>query len=360
MSDVVEHMVDAERYRSEASVVDVLICTLGFEDRCTAVARALAASGCHVDHAVLLTYSNSNDTDNRRLEGELRETLFALGAQIEELPIDAPDLPIRLSGSLERARAAAGRQLEVAWDLSVASNQAVMRVIHELLRADVALRVLYAEAAEYFPLREEYEADREGWSDDDRLNLQRGILTVDYCGEYPGDLESQLPHRLILFPGFSRDRAQRLIAKVDVEYLVDFTRAPVTWMIGVPPSPDNFWRRDAVMEIHGIPEEHEIHQLSTFDPRETLLGLERVYGKWSLQHNITLSPMGSKMQALAAGLFCYARPDVRVAFAHPLEYNAGHYSEGVGALWNLPLGETSIVRKLLRQVGTVSLRRDEG
>lgn len=355
VEDVVALIPDLTRFEAAAHArVDVLICAVGFEDRCVAVTGALADAGCTVTHAVLLTYATNPD-ENRRLYGELDAHLDALEADRTALDVDDPGFNRALAGVLDAFDKPQDRQLRVAFDISVASNQAVMRVLHELLRADCELHVLFTEAESYFPLREEYEADREAWADEDRLNLERGVLNVHFSSEYPGDHHVQLPHAIIVFPGFSRDRARRIITKVDAEFTIDFDHAPVTWMIGAPPAEENGWRRDAVRDIQGIPDDHEQLAVATLDPRDTLRALEQLYARCGLDHNLTLSPMGSKMQAFGAGLFCYARPDVRVAFARPAAYNAGRYSTGVGALWSLTLGDTAELRAALRRVGTIDL-----
>ncbi len=359
VEDVAERVPDLVPLDARAQEhCDVFICALGFEDRCVAVPTALAAAGASATTAVILTYA-TNPEENRRRKDELEACLTTLGAAVIELEVDDPGFNRSLGELIGAVTRPADRRLRVALDVSVASNQAVMRVVHELLRADCDLDVLYAEAEEYFPLRAEYENDPQAWTDEDRLNLERGVLTVEFSSEYPGDHDAQLPHVVVMFPGFSRDRARRIIAKVDAEFIIDFEHAPVIWMIGIPPRKENRWRRDAIRDVQGIPSGHDQREVSTFDPRETLLILEQLYARCGLDHNLTLSPMGSKMQALGAALFCYVRPDVRVAFARPAEYNAAHYSTGAGPLWSLALGPTGALRRALRRVGTVELLYDE-
>jgi hypothetical protein len=355
VEDVVALVPDLVRLDARVPAdFDVLICALGFEQRCVGIAASLAETGCSSATAIMLTYA-TNAEDNRRRQSELEGYLVSLGAAVSELEVDDPGFNRRLREALGAVAKPDDRPLRVALDISVASSQAVMRVVHELLRADCDLEVLYAEAESYFPLRAEYENDPEAWSDEDRLNLERGVLTVEFSSEYPGDHDAQLPHVVVLFPGFSRDRTRRILAKVDAEFIIDFDHAPVIWMLGVPPREASKWRRDAVREVQGIPMGHDQHEVSTFDPRETLLVLEGVYARCGLDRNLTLSPMGSKMQALGAALFCYARPDIRVAFARPAEYNASRYSIGIGPLWSLSLGDTLALRRALRRVGTVEL-----
>ena len=73
----------------------------------------------------------------------------------------------------------------------------------------------------------------------------------------------------------------------------------------------------------------------------------------SERYTITLSPLGSKMQALGTALFCYMHPDVRVIFSTPKEYNATQYSKGCKEVWKLDFGPLSELRRRLDQVGTL-------
>jgi hypothetical protein len=80
-----------------------------------------------------------------------------------------------------------------------------------------------------------------------------------------------------------------------------------------------------------------------------------IYAERCETFNMTVSPLGSKLQALGTSLFCYMHPDVRVMTAIPKIYNAALYSEGCAAIWHLDFGETSSVREQLESVGTIAV-----
>ena len=82
-------------------------------------------------------------------------------------------------------------------------------------------------------------------------------------------------------------------------------------------------------------------------------GADQIYRKWGLSHNISLAPMGSKYQALGCALYCQARPDVRVMFAQPEEYNVSRYTEGLRNLWCLRLSSTTELTASLADIGTL-------
>jgi len=140
---------------------------------------------------------------------------------------------------------------------------------------------------------------------------------------------------------------------VDPNFLIDRESAPISWLVGRPRRDEDRWRRDAIAAIHGIPDQHDSDEVSTFDYRETMRSMERIYARWGLSHNISLAPMGSKYQALGCVLFCEARPDVRVMFAQPKEYNDSRYTEGLRNLWTLQIGSTSDLKDRLAAIGTL-------
>lgn len=337
---------------SSEKKLDVWIGTLGFEDRCYAVAEALANGGAQSDHVFLCKY-DTNPDDNEKNEADLLAQSERFGPKPEWFGADRPNLAERLRRRLLELSEASDRPLRIGWDVSVASNQVIVTVSSVLLSIECEVEVQYAEAATYYPTEEEYRADLERWKGEDRMGLDRGTLTVRVSSEHPGDHSTQLANRLFIIPGYNRDRVRRIISNVDSQFLIDLPSAPITWLIGAPRLPEDAWRQGALVEIHDVPGSHESAEIGTFDYRDTLLGIERTYSKWGLTSNITLAPMGSKMQAVGCALFCVSRPDVRVMFAEPEEYNAARYTKGVRNLWSLPLGSTGKLVDGLKKVGTL-------
>jgi len=122
----------------------------------------------------------------------------------------------------------------------------------------------------------------------------------------------------------------------------------------VPHHEQDRWRLAAMKRINAIPQDAPQVEVSTFDYKDTLRVLERLHGELSGSYTITLSPLGSKMQALGTALFCYMHPDVRIIFSTPREYNAAQYSKGCKAVWKIEFGSLDEeLRRKLDQVGTL-------
>jgi hypothetical protein len=135
-------------------------------------------------------------------------------------------------------------------------------------------------------------------------------------------------------------------------------------LIGKPHLERDGWRTDLLREIHGVgagPDDWPLaREVSTFDYFETWRVLEDIYQQRFLKDRFTLSPMGSKLQALGCSLFCESRKDVRVVFATPGEYRAAGYTTGVRNVWHLDFGSTVSLRRTVEQVGELLIERSDG
>ena len=118
---------------------------------------------------------------------------------------------------------------------------------------------------------------------------------------------------------------------------------------------ENQWRLDAMKMINVVATDAPQVEVSTFDYKDTLSVLGRLYWERWESHNITLSPLGSKMQALGTALFCHMHPDVRVVLSTPIDYNAIQYSDGCRDTWCIEFGSLVELRRKLDEVGTLMI-----
>lgn len=329
----------------------LFICTLGFEPRALAVPRQLRQAGYKATRAVLLQYSTNSD-DNAANSVEMFGCLRQITDTIEPLQVDDPDFTRRMRATLQSLSGGAHQASipSVTFDISAASNQAILRAMKALLDADIQLRILYAEANVYHPTKEEYESDFGKWSEESSLGLARGVSEVTPSTEYPGQHFDPRPDCIVLFPTFKAERSRAVISRIDPSLLM----APgnkVLWILGAPHLQQDKWRTDAMRKINKISSTAPQYEVSTFDFKKTLEALEQIYLQRWERFNITISPLGSKMQALGISLFCYLHWDVRVMFARPREYNAALYSEGYRSLWKVDIESVAFLRSLLDSVG---------
>ena len=333
---------------------NLFICALGFEPRCLTLPRMLAANDYRCEQVVVFEYDTNVDENEVNRE-ELTRCLTAISDRVIPLSLGDPDHPNQLRQVLRSltGRASAPNP-RITFDLSVAANRIVVTTMAILCEADAYLNVLYSEAETYHPTRAEYETEPSTWRSESALGLERGVGDVRPSREFPGQHFDQLPNAVILFPAFKAERSRAVIDFVDPS-LIGAQGEHIVWLVGVPPLEGNRWRMDALKEINHLTDKDIQHEISTLDYRDTLTTLEAIYKRLWDRYKLTLSPIGSKMQALGSSLFAYMHPDTRIVFAIPQEYNAAQYSDGWRKTWKIEFGSLSKVRDLLESVGRLEI-----
>lgn len=341
---------------SDLERADLFLCALGFEDRCLTIPGALSNSGFKASKAYYIEYSTIPH-ENATNRPQLLEHLNGISANIQSINGDdvgyAKALRELISPSEESG---VGVRPTVVFDISVASNKLLMRCMDVFFASRINLIILYSEAAVYHPTKEEFEHLKKTPLTDG-VGLEAGVSEVSICEEYAGFHVDQLPDCLLIFPSFNRERALAVVSAVDPS-IVGNTMERVVWLLGLPHLPEDQWRLDMMVEIMQIPKDssqYKVFNVSTFDYRESVTLLNRLYEERSLSSKLTLSPMGSKLQALGAALFCYMRPDVRVIFATPKEYNTSAFSKGCKDTWIINFGDLDRLKAQLDQVGQIRL-----
>ena len=329
---------------------DLFLCALGFEPRCLTLPKLLAENGYRSERVVFFEYDTNSD-DNDKNRPELEKHLRSISDNVQSLPLSDPDAPNELREILGSvSKSTPGTAPQITFDVSAAANRIVVTSMAILCEAEGSLNVLYSEAAIYHPTQIEYEAEPSVWRDESLLGLERGVGGVRPSREAPGQHFDQLPDAIILFPTFKRERSQAVIDFVDPS-LIGIRGEQIVWLVGIPHLGENRWRIDALREINELNAEDVQYEVSTLHYQDTLKTLEAIHNRLSDRYKLTLSPIGSKMQALGSSLFSYIHSDARIVFAIPKEYNAAQYSEGCRETWRIQFGSLSELRELLMSVG---------
>ena len=330
---------------------DLFICACGFEERCLTIPRKLAEVSYRAGSSIYIRYATNSDENDSNLPALLTYLETISRQPVRSLDIDTHSFGDQLELMLKACQGAhGGKEATVAVDISVFANRLSMRCFKTLFEADIRLRVLYSEAAVYHPTKEEYTQDPQAWGRQDRLSLERGANDPSISPDHPGNHLDALPNTVILLPGYNPERSRAVIGKVD-QSLLTAPDDKVVWFIGKPHLEEDAWREQAMRDINNISSEQPQYVVSTFDYRETLQFLDSLYARKWQNSNLTVSPNGSKMQALGASLFCYLHPDVRVYFATPKEYNTTKYTEGCKGQWMVDFGSMRQLRASLDSVG---------
>lgn len=312
---------------------DLYICALGFEERCPTATRRLGQIGYKAKHAIFLTY-DTNPEDNKLNEESLKELLNSISLsvpQVSEYRLSEPNISLRNFMSTLRGMASLIESVTV--DISSFSSGAILQILDALLRhpSIKSIRILYTEAAEYFPKKED---------DIVKDHLSVGVKDVFSLPNFGGLHSAGYSQVLITFLGFSAIRAKGVYNWYQPTRKIG--------IIGKPPREDRGWRVDLTRRIH---ERHyhtndQLIVLSTFDYAQVLQRLEELYLELSAEHNIGVSPLGSKMQTLGLLFFLLNHSDVQIIISVPEKFDAKRYSESSGPTWEVNLDCINIRERL--------------
>lgn len=353
LHEIIADFPDVEKLSGFPSKIDLFICALGFEERCLAVPQRLAESGVEAKACFYLEL-DTNSNDNQTNLDELLLSFGKITNDVQCFNADSVEFEAEMGYAVEQMIRPDDQPLFVVFDISVAANRLLLRAFKQLFEARTDLTIVYSEAEVYHPTQAEFEQDCDKWVDEENLGTEIGVSSIYPSSEYAGQHLDPLPNCVVLFPSFRKERSRAVICKVD-ETLVTTPRDNVLWILGNPASSDNQWRTLATKVINEVPEDAYQFSVSTFDYRETLQRLELIYREKWLRFNITISPLGAKLQAIGTAIFCFLRPEVKLMFAAPQRYNAKEWSSGCGAQWKIEFGPTERLRKKIRRVGEIEI-----
>lgn len=337
------------------TAIDAYICALGFEERCLAIPSRLAAEkSLSATKALYLKYE-TNQEDNEENEGDLRDALQSFSTEVSYIEGDAHDFSAQLAAVL-KAIPREGRNLRVAFDISVCSSKFILITTKVLSELPVDLYVLYAEAETYHPTKAE--AEGKEWS-----QLTIGTDDVSASPEHPGPNKDGNPEAVLAFATFNPIRTRVVLAKVDEPLLRDPKR--VLWIVGRPHAEKDDWRADHVRKANAINKDSVCYEVSTFDYRETaklLFRIERLqderFHEKGERFHLNISPFGSKLQSLGIALFWHVHPEVTIHFVTPQKYDSKRYTEGAAALWVIRLSPFRKTLEELDKIGAFVLLDD--
>ena len=330
---------------------DLFLVALGFEERCLWIPELLAqGKNYFASRAVYFEYT-INQNDNELNRPRLVDALSSFAKSVRPMPLDSDEFASQLRSLLSELCGEAIPQ--VTFDISVCSSRLLISTLTVLFEFNLALRLVYSEACVYHPTKDEYAADPHKWTSDENLGLARGVSAISRSPDHPGSRRDMLPEAVIAFPTFKPERIKAILADIDPSLLRQHER--VIWLIGKPHLEEDRWRTAVQRSINNIPESACCYELDTFDYKNTLEMLERVYEPLDCQYLVNIAPLGSKLQSVGVMLFWYVHPEIGIYFASPREFNAYQYSEGCKATWSIDFGSLVKTREIMDSVGTLRL-----
>lgn len=230
---------------------------------------------------------------------------------------------------------------KVYLDISAMTRLLIVQIIvgfGQSIRKFNNFKLIYTEAEEYFPKEDKIIQMLKSINNIYRdIFISSGVFEVTVIPELSSVSSYDLTSRLIVFPSFNSDQLFALKADLQPSYF--------SFINGIPPSSENSWRTDVIRKINKIdtfPRKEE-YNCSTLDYVETLDQLIELYSKYSYSNRLLLSPIGSKMQTVAVGIFRTYLNDVQIVYPTPREYaHPKVYTSGIKNMYILNLESFSI------------------
>lgn len=318
---------------------DCLIVCAGFEDRAPEALKRISSRGVSGMAVGLIRYlPKSSHNKTARMYRMCRE----ISDEVELLTYDR-ESP---AGFGDRLKDFAGPYSRVVVDISGMSRLMIVQVLVALLSdlgRDVVL--IYIEAGKYLPSKEQFERDKSqrliGAVTEFPTYLSSGIFEIVTTPELGSVAMLGAPIRLVAFPSFDPTQLANLLQELQPTHM--------EIVHGVPGDAENRWRTNAIRELNsdslkqiGAADQHEV---STLDYRRTLDLLLQIYDKVSAYNRLVLTPTGSKMQAVAIGIFRAAFDDVQIVYPTPQTFvEPKKYTDRVGQLYQVVLPQSLMAR----------------
>ena len=296
----------------------ILIVAAGFEARARRVLESLSLE--RIPRIVLVRYKSGVPENDANFETMKRFLARSVGPEVVAPILDLrhPDEFLhKLKGLLSKWQPDSSGEVWV--DISALPMQGICMTLAAVRQtlSGRTVRILYTEAAEYFPTKKE----------STRETVLRSAMSQEMFGnlvpkQFAGS-SSEGATCLIVFAGYEKHRSIGVVDELNPSKLV--------LVFGRPPRQDLQWRLRWSQKLHEQikgtrPTAYET--VSTFDPLDSLKLLNTYYGFLFADHNITISPVCSKMQCISCYLMWERYRDTQLVFPLPVSYLPRRFSLG--------------------------------
>lgn len=313
---------------------DCLLVCAGFEDRAIETLRRTCEAGKTGFSLGIVTYLPDYQENKIR---ELRAISEKAALQTTDFIYDRENP----SGMGETLRQFTQTFDRLFIDISGMSRLLIVQTLVALIGSQSrSISMIYGEAEIYPPSKDKFEQDnRDGNTKPSPSYLSSGIFEIVATPELSSVSMLGEEIRLVAFPSFAHEQLSNLIQELQPTY--------TEFIHGVPPAKQNKWRTEAIRKLNhltlGELREKKDHETSTLDYRETLHKLLDIYAERSMFDRLVVAPTGSKMQAVAVGLFRSVLDDVQIVYPTPQIFPAPkEYTLGLRQLYQVDLPTEAI------------------
>lgn len=340
ISDMLRILPKLETFNPKKTY-DLFISTLGFEERSIKPLEQLLKNvGINKTKLLLIEYPTNREENG--LNYPFFENASIRMADFKRINYSRKDFLLLLSQILDNFKLP--KEAKVIFDLSSCSSYVFYPTMKELINRDIELTLVYTQAKEYRPTKDEWNEILKKANAEKNLFAQSfenaEFQSVGVDGIYSSYLFSEMnpgnrPTKLVAVPNFSVIRMNAIIER-DRE-INKTAYDNIIWLVGDPPSEKNKWRLEALKRTHNLinNKSQNIYSVSTLHYKEMLQTLEDIWLENKHDYHISIGSVGSKMQHVGTFLFSYMHQEVSMWITEPKEFKAERYSFGCENIFQL-------------------------
>lgn len=315
-------------FESGSDEIDLIVVASGFEDRAFAFLDNVKISPAV--KIVLIEFSNNLEI-NKRISKKFRaKAIEKVGQENVET----------VTFKKEKTADFARKFREKILQLSIGSSNThidisgmpthlifcVLNCVRSLqLYADQI--IIYTSAKDYFPTHDEYikiseqqEGEIEYLPKSMALEMAENLAFEPFSGYRNSDTNSCL----ILFAGYEAHRSTGVVEATNPTLIL--------LVYGAPPAEEISWRTELSKRLHQKFENMmrcSTETISTQNISDTIDLLDEYYNFLIDDYDVTLAPLGSKLQTVGAYLYWERYPEIQINFPIPIGYDPTRCPTGV-------------------------------
>ena len=293
--------------------VDIFITSASFEDRCTKVTEEISVSArpeCSFLFVDTATYNLKVDDNLREIDKKLNK----ISKEVAIIKCDFNNVEQAVN-IFKKACSELGQQLEnkvIFVDDSTFSKALLLGLLPVVVNGRNYVINYYTEVGDY-GVRQSY-----------------GEYKIQPINQFTSNFSSNKKNLLVLFAGFEEDRTESSIEQIDPDSTILLIGGDVRkdWV-------KRALKTNKAIEGKGL----ELQYTSTLDNEKVYEQLVHIYNKHHNKDNITILPIGSKIEVLGIYEFQKDFSDVKILIAPPEDHSKYdiNYSIGSGDIHKIPM-----------------------
>lgn len=310
----------------------LLILSAGFEDRAFDFIKNTIFS--KTVSIILIKFENDID-DNDAIYQKYYD---CVASKIDENNIYKVILnqssPRELLVDLEKLLQTMPREItEISVDISGMPSHVICASLYAIraYKPSYPVNVIYTSAESYHPSEGEFEILKKKQIEGVEYlpsSLAREMSENLILRQFSGQRTNEGQSCLVLFAGYEVHRSAGVIENVNPSMLL--------FLYGKPEGEGLEWRLDLSKQLHKKfqkTRKSAVEEVSTLHIKESLDYLDQYYGFIYDDYDLTIAPVCSKMNAVAAYLFWETYREVQLIFPLPIGYATDRKAEKVGSTY---------------------------